>query len=422
MPNPELAHRLLSVSESVLAALEQQVVVAVTIDGPLETSVLRTAVDRLCRHQPVLSATVVAEESGLGFRLEAPAPGDVPVVTGGDFDEAIRGFAPGEPLLRVTVLPRTDGAHTVVVAVHHAVSDGVSVLELMRALWGTYTALVTGRDPEATETQGGLPAPIEQLLGDRRDGEEIDAFLARRAEFAASVVPAVIPAREAVGTGSHLSRVAVTPSGTLRLRELAQRCGGSVHALLSASLLVAVRRQIAPERGALPLNCMSAVDLRRRVTPAVPPGRLVQAASIAYTAVEVAPDDDPLEVAPEFRSRLRRSVDAGDLELELIAAEQAAAHFTTAPISLAVTNAAHRPLALELPSGVTAGSLRLFSQPPGPFPIAFVTASWEGLGIDLGLGRSWFSAGQGSRLAEAARDVVAGLLDDDEAVEAVPAE
>ncbi|WDN56623.1 phthiocerol/phthiodiolone dimycocerosyl transferase family protein [Streptomyces clavuligerus] len=421
MPHAEPVHRLLSVSESVLAALEQQVVVAVTIDGPLETTVLRTAVDRLCRAQPVLSATVVAE-GGLRFRLEAPAPQDVRVVTGGDFDGAIRGFAPGEPLLRVTVLPRMDGAHTVVVAVHHAVSDGVSVLELTRALWGTYTALVTGREPEATEAQDGLPTPVEQWLVDRHDRAEIDAFLARRAVFTASVVPAVLPVGEGAGTGSHLSRVAITPSGTLRLRELAQRCGGSLHALLSASLLVAVRGQIAPERGALPLTCMSAVDLRRRVTPGVPPGRLVHAASIAYTALDVAPDDDPLKVAPEFRSRLRRSVDAGDLELELVAAEQAAAHFTTAPISLAVTNVAHRPLSLELPPGVRAGCLRFFSQPPGPFPIAFVSASWEGLGIDLGLGRSWFSAGQCTRLAEAVRDVVAGLLGDAEAVEVVAAE
>ncbi|MFJ4188258.1 condensation protein [Kitasatospora sp. NPDC089509] len=419
MSSERLLGRPLSVNESVLAVLEQQVAAAVTLHGPLDLDLLDRAVAHLCEVQPVLAASIVPGEGGL--RLEPGAGSTVPQVTvGGGFDTAIGGFGLGQLLLRVTVLPQPDGSHQVVVAVHHAVSDGVSVLALMGALWQAYTVLAGGGTPDVARV--GLPEPVQQSLRARHSHQRVEEFLSRRAAFVASVHPAVVPPTvepesPAARPGSWLNRITVPAAAAARLRELARARSASAHTLLSAALLVATRSLLPPEPAGLTLNCLSAVDLRARLDPPLPPGRIVQAASVAYTVSEVAGESDLLDLAGELRAQLHGEIEADSPELELLASEQAMEHFTTAPITLAVTNLAGRPFEPELPAELSADSLRLFTQPPGPFPLALITSTRRELAIDLALPRRWFGAERADRLTQATAAALTTLLGAPDTVE-----
>ncbi|MFD5086398.1 hypothetical protein ACFWOG_27635 [Kitasatospora sp. NPDC058406] len=138
---------------------------------------------------------------------------------------------------------------------------------------------------------------------------------------------------------------------------------------------------VGPSRS--PLSCVSAVDLRGRVAPAVPRERLVMGAGPVATLTPHAPGDDPRDRAPVILEQFRAALRAGVPELELLAAPQVMAELTgeaTAAVTLSITNLAGRPLRLDLPPDHSASRLRFPSQLPGPFLVVLATRTPEGLG------------------------------------------
>ncbi|MGV9314559.1 phthiocerol/phthiodiolone dimycocerosyl transferase family protein [Streptomyces sp. NPDC003691] len=390
-----IASRQLEPAEALLAEVEQQVAVSSTVGGPLDLLALDEAVGRLTNEEPVLLARLEAGTSGPTLRLpDRPDPPRLYRGTCGH--EALTApFPPDGPLLRVTVVPGPDGSHEVVTSVHHAVSDGASVLELHRRLWDIYTARLRGEPPRpAGRRCDGLPEPASGWFAGVIGPDRLADYLAARSAGLSSRRAVTLPTTARREGGAHLGRVELTDESYAAFRAVARAYGASPHTLLCAAALGVIRERI-PAPGDLPLSCVSAVDLRTRVTPAVPRDRLVMGAGPVATLTLHAPGDDPRDRAPEILGQLHHALRDGVPELELLAARQVMAELTgerPAAVTLSVSNLAGRPLRLNLPPGHTASRLRLFSQPPGPFPVVFATSTPEGLGLDTALPRAWFSA------------------------------
>ncbi|MFD5086399.1 hypothetical protein ACFWOG_27640 [Kitasatospora sp. NPDC058406] len=107
-----ITSRCLEVGEALLAAVQQQVAISSTVEGPLDLTALE-AVGRLAEEQPVLLARLEPGPGGLVLRLpERAAPPRLR--SGACGHDPLTASPPGEPLLRVTVVPGTDGSHEVV--------------------------------------------------------------------------------------------------------------------------------------------------------------------------------------------------------------------------------------------------------------------------------------------------------------------
>ncbi|MFD7548009.1 condensation protein [Streptomyces sp. NPDC059816] len=387
--------RDLEPAEALLAGVDQQVAVSSTIEGPLDLLALDEAVGRLAEEEPVLLARLEAGTSGLTLSLpNRPAPPRLHRGICGD--EALTAPFPLDgPLLRVTVVPGPDGVHEVVTAVHHAVSDGASVLELHRRLWDAYTARLRGEPPRpAGRRCDGLPEPAGRWFAGVIGPDRLAAYLAARAAGMPSRRAATLCATARGESGAHLGRVELAGESYAAFRDVARECGATPHTLLCAAALGVIRERI-PVPGDLPMSCVSAVDLRTRVTPAVPRDRLVMGAGPVATLTSHSPGDDARDRAPEILGQLRDALRDGVPELELLAARHVMAELTgeaPAAVTLSVSNLAGRPLRLGLPPGHTASRLRLFSQPPGPFPVVLATSTPQGLGLDTAFPRAWFGA------------------------------
>ncbi|MCM1976551.1 hypothetical protein NC490_60965 [Streptomyces sp. G1] len=84
-----------------------------------------------------------------------------------------------------------------------------------------------------------------------------------------------------------MSRLTLTVEDTTALRKTARKADVSVHALIAAALLKTARARLEGEAPRT-LGCMSPVDLRSRLTPALPPSVMVPAVTTHLQTLEVA--------------------------------------------------------------------------------------------------------------------------------------
>lgn len=225
----------------------------------------------------------------------------------------------GGPLVRAVLLTGPD-EDTFVLGVEHAICDGRSATALFQRIWRYYAEIQAGTY-RAPDTAGhDWPAPIDDLFAPVSDAE-LDAYVDGRLEreigpvavlpFAAVGTEVPIPAAGPITT----RRIWLDRKETDALVAFAKDSGVSVHGLVGAALLGAVRAGLSTDDAVL--ACTSTADLRDRVESAVSREVMIPAASWFRDTQRVAADTDPVGLARTLSANLRDGLARGAAELEL---------------------------------------------------------------------------------------------------------
>ncbi|WP_344325026.1 amino acid adenylation domain-containing protein, partial [Kitasatospora putterlickiae] len=133
---------------------------ALTLTGPLDRDALALAVGDLAARHETLRTVYGESADGEPFqRILPPAPVELHHGTGPLADAVRHAFDLGaEPPLRATLFGDPDGAHTLLLLLHHIAGDGASTTPLARDLATAYAARLAGHAPE--------PAPLDVQFAD----------------------------------------------------------------------------------------------------------------------------------------------------------------------------------------------------------------------------------------------------------------
>ncbi|WP_158853987.1 phthiocerol/phthiodiolone dimycocerosyl transferase family protein [Saccharothrix deserti] len=408
--------RPLSAVEEFVARTGTPVVLGATVHGPLDIDALARAVRRLSDWHPVLTYRITRQ--GHRHRL-SPAPHQPPprlrqTTPHEPFDAP---FAPGDPLLHAGLTRQPDGTHRLVLAIHHAISDGVSALSLTSLLWQTYTALVTGA-PEPTPPPDLAPHPAtDDLLAHRHPPLKVAAWLTGQALDLAVHRSARLPGHRpgpSPEPGAHLHTTELTTAQAHRLYRTARQHNTTSTALLSAIILLAARTQL-PSHRPRRLSLGVTIGLRPCLTPPIPAHRLLTATSFVPVATEVGTNDAPTELASRIDRQLATARDTAHAERQAVALRYLLHAPTPIPFTMMLTNMATHRFRPTLPPGTRLTATFGYAPPPGPVPAVFITRVHHTLALHLATPRAWFDARQAASLAQALSHQLVTAVDDPQA-------
>ncbi|WP_189712100.1 phthiocerol/phthiodiolone dimycocerosyl transferase family protein [Streptomyces phaeofaciens] len=316
--------------ETLYVPQRSRAVLSCALAGPVDAPALATAFEAVTAEQPTLLTHIVAAEAGPVLEL-LPEPERPRLITRPSDEDAYaeelnNPLTVGGPLVRAVLIGEPGGdTHTFVLAVDHVITDGHSAITLLNRIWDRYGQVlgagadaVTVAPPAVTEVPV-WPAPVSSLLPPT-DAAETAKYLDRRTEETrrrpVALLPYDVPPAAESDEGRPAPRIEVArlrldADDTLRLRELARSTGLSVHGLVGAALLTAVRRRM-DGAGPRVLGCMSPVDVRSRLTPPLSAEVMVAAVTAHLHALEVSPDSSPLELAGELGAALGNHIERGD--------------------------------------------------------------------------------------------------------------
>ncbi|MFF1719750.1 protein kinase [Streptomyces sviceus] len=369
--------RALCPVENLYVAQRSRAVLSCALDGPVDPSALSAAFEAITAEQPQLLAHLVPDGDGHALELlrEAERPRLRTRTGSGEayLEELNTPLTVGGPLTRAVLVSDPDEErHTLVLSIDHVITDGHSGIALLNTLWDRYREFLGGTGVPRPLV-AGFPEPISALLPPT-DAADTAEHLARRVEktgrHPVALVPYDVEATEAPEEDHRIEvqRLLLDTGATTGLRERARAEGLSVHALLSAALLLAARRRMD---GADPrvLGCVSPVDLRSRLSPPVPANLMVAAVTMHLQALPVGEDTDLLELAREVGDGMRNFLDRGDHFREMRIMPSAPRHPALHLGTVIVTNmgAVSGP---RLPEGTRITDVRLVPAREHYFPQA----------------------------------------------------
>jgi hypothetical protein len=394
-----------------------RVVMASVVHGDVDGQRLAEAFAAHVAQHPSLRCRVVTEGAVPVFRPLDPA--ETPVL-------ALRPGAPGAlegewneplptdgPLIRATLLS-TGEEHTLVLCADHLVCDGRSLLALNAGIWHTYSDLVEGRSAQARPSDT-LPPPLSQLLPPSRP-EDVEEYATRLVEQVRRRPVSAVPYEaERVGRppGSvRVRRALLEPDIAASLLKRAGEAGASLHGLVSAALLLAVRHRLDSAAGPLTLGCSSPIDLRGRLRPRPPAETMLPSVTSCTGLVTVDRNTDPLALAHAVTDHLRGIVRRG----EHVYQARLLAHVADRPELMASTVLSSSVGAIptpRLPAGLRLADLRgvialdHYFPEVGQGPVLGLTLGFEGrIAVELPYSPECFSDEQ----IEEVRDGVQDLL------------
>lgn len=296
-----------------------QLVAVAELHGKLDPWAARRALETLYQRHPLLSVGLRRDSDGWWF-VPAGSFDNVSVVIrpSAEADEWQRVFerelddplAKSGPLWRATILT---GSHrtssTLLMTVHHAITDGLSMSTLGRQFVEVHNRVVQGFEPEVAQLP--LREPVERLLASAKRGEpskEAPVLGATRLLEAAQVPEAAqwcfeTPAPPAQRRARVLWHTFAPPDTKMLLeRCLAERT--TQNAAIVGALIVAA--QSLPTRD-VAVSCTLPTDIRQRTRPPISPeenGPFFHDVKLTFDAAEVA-DLDPWERARRIRAQYR---------------------------------------------------------------------------------------------------------------------
>jgi hypothetical protein len=315
------ASRELCPLEAFYLAPRARAVLASVVRGDLDEKRLAEAFAAKVAQHPSLRCRVVRTGERPVFRPLDPAETPVldlrPGGPGALADEWNAPLPADGPLIRATLLS-TGNEHTLVLCVDHLVCDGRSLCALHAEIWHTYGELVEGRSATAPPSKA-LPAPLSQLLPPSRP-EDVAEYAARLVEQVRRQPVSALP-YTAQHTGRppgsvRVRRALLEPDTATGLLKQAREAGASLHSLVSAALLLTVRRELDRAPGPLTLGCSSPIDLRGRLRPRPPTEAMVPTVTSCTGLLTVDRDTDPLKLAHAVTDHLRGIVRRGEHVLQ----------------------------------------------------------------------------------------------------------
>ncbi|MFK8907929.1 phthiocerol/phthiodiolone dimycocerosyl transferase family protein [Streptomyces sp. YS-3] len=424
--------------ETIYVAQRSRAVLSCTVRGDLDEKLLAAAFAAKVAEHPSLRCRIAVEDGA--HVLQPLAADEVPTLLvreggPGAYTEEFNTPLPvGGPLVRAVLL-RGGDEHTMVLSIDHTITDGHSGIALQNALWDTYTRLA-GELPGAAGEYGELwPEPVSHLLP-AVSAAEAEEYLAGRVERTRQR-PVVCLPYEAAGTEPApgepelgVARVLLEREDTARLLSFAKAEGVSVHGLIAAAALTAVRRRLGGEPGTRTLGCMSPVDLRSRLNPPLAREVMVPAVTSCLDVLDVAHDADPLALARHVTENLHTAIARGDYLQELHLLPKVPRHPALLATSVIVTNMG-RVSGPATPAGLQVTDVRLvparehYFPEAGRGPLMVCVVSFDGrLGLELPYSAQCFTHEQMEELRSALHTSLlafAARRDDAEGAVAVPA-
>ncbi|MFF7778963.1 condensation domain-containing protein [Streptomyces tanashiensis] len=256
-------------------------------------------------------------------------------------DQLNRPLPAGGPLVRATLF-RGDGESTFVLGIDHVICDGHSATVLCNEIWSAYSGIQDGSYEAPRSAAESWPVAVDDLLAPHSD-EDLAAYVKDRTERTSAHPLAVLPftAEESAQDGPLMDvrRIRLTREQTAALVAFAKSAGVSVHGLVGAALLTAVRDGYGPGYGSdHRLSFVSPVDLRARLTPALGRDVLIPAASWYLDVVDVPADGDLIELGRRITGQLRDAIERGEPARELQALPRLLANPSVLTASLVMPN------------------------------------------------------------------------------------
>ena len=418
-------HRVLCPVETLYVGQRSRAVLSCTLRGPVDVAALSAAFDATTEAAPPLRSRI--EQDGGDYVLRVLGADERPrlITRTGDEHEAYaaelnRPLPVGGPLSRAVLVSAPDGeSHLFVLVVDHTVTDGHSSIALHNALWDRYRALVEGTtDVTADPELPRWPEPVSRLLppvDDADTAKYLDGRLEEIRRHPVELVPYDVAGGEGAGADGHIEvrRLTLDPELTSRLRRTARDSGVSVHALISATLLVTARRRLPEGAGARTLGCLSPVDLRSRLSPPLPASALVPAVTTHLQTLQVSEASEPLDVARAVHARLGDFLSRGDHVHEMRITPEIPRNPQLQLATVIATNMGVVP-GPRLPEGLRAVDVRLvparehYFPQAGRSPVMACVVSFEGrLSIEFPHSTACYSP---SFMRAFRDDVRAGLL------------
>jgi phenolphthiocerol/phthiocerol/phthiodiolone dimycocerosyl transferase len=385
--------RFLAPHEAAIAAAGVRVVLCGDVDGELDEAALARALAALRGCYPLLAGRIISRD-GRSLVEIGDRPAELVLHRGADFDEEINAPLTWErgPLVRLALV-REPGRTRVVMTLPRAFVDGMSYLAVHDRLWAIYTALRKKEPVPDGLVRPALGPALDDLLASRFSPQRLRDFVEERARLDAVSPPALLPALASAdgGPGAEMSfriiRVQTDAARSARLARRARDATLTLNALVSGVLLTSLRSLLLPESGPLRLLCTTAVDMRRRLTPPIPPEVLQSAATTTSIRLRVDPAAHPAEVGHDLSRQLRADLDSGAAAMELAAFPYM---IDQHPPSLVITNvgAIAEP---ALAGGLQIAHVQL--APLGHLPMIFAVVSTyrQRLAVDLTYSRAWFT-------------------------------
>lgn len=370
--------RALCPVENLYVAQRSRAVLSCVLKGPVDPAVLSAAFEAVTAEQPQLLAHLVPDGDGHALEL-LPETERLRLSTrsGGEeayVEELNTPLTVGGPLTRAVLVSHPgEERHTLVLSIDHVITDGHSAIALLNTLWDRYRELIGGTDAPGTPL-AAFPEPISTLLP-HSDPAETATYLEQRVARAqrnpVELVPYDVQATDEAPAQPHrieVQRLLLDTGPTAGLRERARAEGLSVHALISAALLLAARRRM-DGTGPRVLGCVSPIDLRSRLSPPVPATLVVAAVTMHLQALPVGEATDLLDLAREVGDGMRELFDRGDQFQEMRIMPSAPLHPTLHLGTVIVTNMGARS-GPRPPEGTQVSDVRLVPAREHYFPQA----------------------------------------------------
>ncbi|WP_405160370.1 hypothetical protein OG203_28600 [Nocardia sp. NBC_01499] len=354
-----------------------------TVHGAIDPEILRRVLGELAAVHPLLRSKVVTEADGtMHFhRVDDYRPRlDLADGDEADYLRLVNGPRDWTDGLFRAHLLRAGERQRIVLVIHHGISDGRSAFALLAELWQRYTAHIAGSPLPVDGSDTSLPEAMDTLLAEMFSDAEVAEFLelvrANVAMMGPESAPRTLPV-DGDGIGDDplgryaVHRIELDTKETEALVTAARLHGISVHSLLSGAAMVAVRANLAPATGPLPLMCGHAVDVRGELVPRLPASTMVNCASGSGATLLVAHDHSPIGLGLLVAASLHDARERQEAARFLLAAQRVddpvtAAAFA-APPTLALSNIGRLP-AHSMPTGVRHVRDDVFAMGPGMPP------------------------------------------------------
>jgi NRPS condensation-like uncharacterized protein len=194
------------------------------------------------------------------------------------------------PLIRVLLL-LDDERSDLVVTVHHAIADGLSVSCLMRDL----LEAANGGEIDSLP----LPASQHERLASRAHSGNLDSHVGE--EASAPVLPKQFAFRPHVPAGASIDNVRLSRAETTCLMSKAREESTTIHAVVLASLVLA-GRELSTSWAENPVEGFTPISLRKRLGIEVD---CVVALSAGGTLLDPEPNANLWDIARDAKEQLR---------------------------------------------------------------------------------------------------------------------
>ncbi|MCF2150493.1 condensation domain-containing protein [Desmonostoc muscorum LEGE 12446] len=300
------------------------------INGCIYEETMREALDMIqCRH-PRLNSRIVRSKNSLSFQTQETA--NIPlrfvkllennqwqkVV----YEEMNQGIDSSKILLRVVLVHVLEDVpiNYLITTVHHAVADGLSCIRLHSEILTFCQKIVSGEPINSVPSLTPLP-PIEELMPEWTKGftGKINStiFLLQLGLQEIWNRPKTLGFEKYVSIGKRSSNIIhrqLDQELTQKLVNCCRQENTTVHNALCAAMMLTVARTITKgHRKDIRVNCLSYLDLRRHLEPAISDEDLAVLASSIMGFHLIKSNSSFWELAREVKYKLEASKNHGDL-------------------------------------------------------------------------------------------------------------